>query len=192
MEVIAMLNEYPKTGFYLKEIYKGGGELVIKVKQVIKGDEDTLVHLLVYSDKANDLVYNISYNKSDGTIEERKEVKLLKPYLVERINAESLLICVFDIQIVATEAQYEFLLDYINTKKMPPSETINEVMSDNSNDVLISIMREMLAEIKKINSKINHIDVTGSTLLKDLSNAISDVSNQLDSVNTKKMTNNKK
>ena len=187
-----MLNEYPKTGFYLKEIYKGGGELVIKVKQVIKGDEDTLMHLLVYSDKANDLVYNISHNKSDGTIEERKEVKLLKPYLVERINEESLLICVFDIQIVATEAQYEFLLDYINTKKMPPSETINEVMSDNSNDVLISIMREMLAEIKKINSKINHIDVTGSTLLKDLSNAISDVSNQLDSVNTKKMTNNKK
>jgi len=187
-----MLSECIKTGFYLKEIYKSGGELIIKVKHVTKDDKDTLVHLLVYNDKANDLVYKISHNKSDGTIVERKEVKLLKPYLAERVNEESLLVCVFDIQIVTTEEQYEYLLDFINAKKMPPSETNNEITSDNSNDVLISIMREILAEIKKINRKINHIDVIGNTILKELSNAISDVSNQLDSVNTKQITNDSK
>jgi len=178
-----MITETLENVFYLNQIYISGGELLLEMTQVYKDGNDS-ISLIIYSDKANDLVYNKRHINSTGHLEEEKGVKLLKPYIIERTTDGYLFVSISDSYIKFTDKQYEYLIDYINSKKISASTiSINEAKRD---DELYCTMKKVLKELRKINRKLDRIDNQSSKILEDVKTSISRISNELDSVDETK------
>jgi len=121
--------------FEVNHVITRNGELDIEMKQNADDSNRTSSHLYLNTNNANELVCDKRFLKSGGyTIDGEKDIRIQKPSLVERIGKESILVCIADILLKATDEQFNFILDYINEKKIPLPEsnsTIKPIESHN-------------------------------------------------------------
>ena len=167
--------------YTLERLYERCGELNVEMKHIANDGGDINLRLLINMDKANDLIFNLSYINPEACIVKEKSGNIEKPYIIERIDDRNLLVRAFDINFRATDSQYEALIDYINSKRIPRAELRRMDIPENVNaDNLCDIVSDILAELKNINKKLNRVVGNEGTSLDDVQNSIADISRQLD------------
>jgi len=132
--------------------------IVLKMTNTDPDVSDTPFYLNIVMEKTNELVFDLSYFSINDRLIKEKTGKIQKPYIIERIDEENLLVRVFDVTFEATDEQYEALVDHINSKKKPLQEQgsvdkQNSVTAGDHNEILVAI----LEELKSINDRLSQI-----------------------------------
>jgi len=174
-------NEIIDKVYTLGRLYKQSGDLVLEIKRSKKESNRIPTQFLISVDDTNELRYNVSYINSSDSLVKEKSKKIQKPHIIERIDEEHLLIHIFDKNFKVTDIQYETLIDYLNTKRVPKSEADNsDIQIKASNDNICDIMSDVLVELKSINRKLSLVIGSGNTSLEDINKSLGILSEQLD------------
>jgi len=169
--------------FTLENHYERGGELTLDMKHIDKDGNNVPLQLLINMEKVSEFVFDVSYINSDGYLIKEKSGNVQKPYIIERVDDRTLLVRVFNVNLKATDMQYESLIDYINSKRIPlPDSHSADLQSNTTNENICDIISDVLIELKSINKKLSHIVGSGNTSLDDIQNSLSNLFSQLDNI----------